>query len=365
MGNKIVCLVVFIFCISLSVCIGGEKDIALSGLKGVFVILKLNDRSPQGMRPYKERISRPFLLEYLKNDITERFRSRPEFILFRPGAAKLVVKIIITGNRSAETYSITTEASLRRETNVWDYSCSDYWNEKKYLDIFHAEKQAVKRAEIKLEDDKNTYRQIRGMPYDKSKWSTLSSYNLYLEISLNEQKERLEKSKEVLSEAKARLKEAIIRRKITYTIKQTLSTVVDQFFNDYVSSSTRCQTTASDVDNRTFNNLYGTWISAGYECPLQNTENIIVLRKSRELDDNQYGLIICRDGKLTERNNAGWCGTPPITYKNYEGEWKKLSNNLLKITVGYWGGTTSYQMEIVSLSDDEMRISIHKRKRLP
>ncbi len=106
-------------------------------------------------------------------------------------------------------------------------------------------------------------------------------------------------------------------------------------------------------DNHTFNDLYGTWVWAGYE------ERTTILKKSSELNDNQYGLIIRPGGKLIERKNAGFCGTPPITYANYEGEWKALSKNLLEIIVGYWGGTTSYQMEIVSLSSDELKIVYH------
>lgn len=113
------------------------------------------------------------------------------------------------------------------------------------------------------------------------------------------------------------------------------------------------QPTDSDAENYKLNDFYGTWVRSGYE------ESITVLKKSRQLDENQYGLIIRRDGKLIERKNSGYCGTPPITYANYEGEWKKLQDNLLEITVGYWGGTTSYRIEIVSLSYYELKISYH------
>jgi hypothetical protein len=106
-------------------------------------------------------------------------------------------------------------------------------------------------------------------------------------------------------------------------------------------------------DNHGFSPLYGTWVWAGYE------ERATVLRRSSELDDNLYGLIIRPRGKLTERKSAGWCGTPPIIYANYEGEWKALSRKLLEITVGYWGGTTSYHMEIVSRSPEELKIVYH------
>ncbi|MFQ6091227.1 MAG: YCF48-related protein [bacterium] len=102
-----------------------------------------------------------------------------------------------------------------------------------------------------------------------------------------------------------------------------------------------------------FDDLYGTWVRTGYD------ENITILRKSEELDDNEYGFIIYPDGKFIERKNAGWCATPPITYANFEGGWKRMSQNLLDITVGYWGGITSYQMEIVSLTPGELKILYH------
>lgn len=102
-----------------------------------------------------------------------------------------------------------------------------------------------------------------------------------------------------------------------------------------------------------FNDLYGTWVRTGYE------ENITILRKSEQLNEHEYGFIFCPDGKFVERKNAGWCGTPPITYANFEGEWIKLSESLLDIIVGYWGGTMSYKMEIVSLSSDELKILYH------
>ncbi len=118
--------------------------------------------------------------------------------------------------------------------------------------------------------------------------------------------------------------------------------------------ATSCsQPTDSNEDNQTFNNIYGTWVMVGYE------DSVAILRVSKKLDDNQYGFIFQSFGRFIERKNAGWCGTPPISYANYEGGWKKLSESLLKINVGYWGGTTSYQMEIVSLSSDELKIIYH------
>lgn len=99
--------------------------------------------------------------------------------------------------------------------------------------------------------------------------------------------------------------------------------------------------------------LFGTWVRAEYE------EGIMALRESEELQQDEYGFRIHSDGQFLERKNAGWCGTPPISYANYEGEWKGLSESLLEITVGYWGGTTSYRMEIVSLDSADLQVRFH------
>lgn len=111
--------------------------------------------------------------------------------------------------------------------------------------------------------------------------------------------------------------------------------------------------TDSDETDSMFYDLCGTWVKVGRES------GAVVLRKSENLDDNQYGLILQPDGKLVERKNISWCATPPVIYGNYQGEWKMASESLIDITVGYWGGTISYQIEIVSLSFDELRIRYH------
>ena len=78
------------------------------------------------------------------------------------------------------------------------------------------------------------------------------------------------------------------------------------------------------------------------------------LERETELDQDKYGLIIEPSGKFTERKNSGWCGTPPITYANFDGNWEYSIDSLLNIEVEYWGGMTNYKMEILSIKDDEL-----------
>ncbi|MCK4747370.1 MAG: hypothetical protein KAT15_10055 [Bacteroidales bacterium] len=100
--------------------------------------------------------------------------------------------------------------------------------------------------------------------------------------------------------------------------------------------------------------IVGTWVE---EVDLTHVEDgTTQLKRADELDPSLYGFTIKDDGSFVERKNAGWCGTPPISYDNFDGTWVALSDSLLEITVGYWGGTMTYQMRIVSLDQEQLRI---------
>jgi hypothetical protein len=96
--------------------------------------------------------------------------------------------------------------------------------------------------------------------------------------------------------------------------------------------------------------VVGTWVEEEY------VEDLRRLRRSSDLDPASYGFSIRENGEFIERKNAGWCGTPPITYANFEGTWEALSDSLLDITVGYWGGMMTYQIRIVSLDHEKLAI---------
>ena len=114
---------------------------------------------------------------------------------------------------------------------------------------------------------------------------------------------------------------------------------------------TACEKESVDIEALGENEgIIGTWIENGYE------EDLTLLKHADILDPSKYGFTIADDGSFVERKNAGWCGTPPITYENYEGSWVALSDSLIEITVGYWGGTMTYQMRIVSLDAEDLQI---------
>ncbi|MFO7445310.1 MAG: hypothetical protein R6W90_03045 [Ignavibacteriaceae bacterium] len=112
---------------------------------------------------------------------------------------------------------------------------------------------------------------------------------------------------------------------------------------------TSCSDTISSPDNIK-STLMGTWVHDNY-----SEYNVRIMRKSQTLKKDNYGFIFYRDGGFVERNINGWCGTPPVAYNNYEGEWVTESDSLIKITVEYWGGITEYRIKIISLTRSELK----------
>ena len=96
--------------------------------------------------------------------------------------------------------------------------------------------------------------------------------------------------------------------------------------------------------------IMGTWIEEGY------MGDTTLLKRAGELDEHKYGFVLMQDGTFIERKNSGWCGTPPIAYANYEGTFDVVSDSLLSITVGYWGGMMTYQIRVVSLDQEDLAI---------
>jgi len=97
--------------------------------------------------------------------------------------------------------------------------------------------------------------------------------------------------------------------------------------------------------------LVGSWINPQY------TDTLVTYTPADNRVENQYGITFKPGGKLVERQNSGWCGTPPVTTADYEGSWTQDSS-LVNITVGYWGGISTQIWNIVSLNNGKLTVYI-------
>lgn len=87
------------------------------------------------------------------------------------------------------------------------------------------------------------------------------------------------------------------------------------------------------------NPLIGNWTYSHYA-----DDALFFERSNGFINDHCYRFK--PDGSMTERKNAGWCGTPPISYDDFAGTWTVKNDTLIEVSVGYWGGTDSYTLDI-------------------
>ena len=101
--------------------------------------------------------------------------------------------------------------------------------------------------------------------------------------------------------------------------------------------------------------LIGYWINPVID------DTTLTYERANALTDNEYGFAFQSGNVFIERKNAGWCGTPPISYADFEGTWI-TTNSLINITVRYWGGWADYQWKIISAAKNKLTIYRLKEK---
>jgi hypothetical protein len=95
--------------------------------------------------------------------------------------------------------------------------------------------------------------------------------------------------------------------------------------------------------------LFGNWSNTSYN------DSLIASTRVAELPDDEYGFSFLEDGVYIEHKNAGWCGTPPVTYASDTGSWS-LIDSVIFIEVGYWGGNTFSEWKIKSISETTLEV---------
>ncbi len=102
-------------------------------------------------------------------------------------------------------------------------------------------------------------------------------------------------------------------------------------------------------------NLIGVWEYDSYE-QLTDTTGAEIYRKVNKIATDKTGITFKNNGVFLSKQNAGWCGTPPISYAEYDGTFNVGDKNVLNINTKYWGGKSSYKMEVLELSNRELRV---------
>lgn len=105
-----------------------------------------------------------------------------------------------------------------------------------------------------------------------------------------------------------------------------------------------CESNEIEID--TNNLLYGSWVS-----PVYDTETT-TFKRGANLPKEAYGVSFSKDGVFKEKT-SGWCGTPPLTFFEIEGNFQ-LENTLISISTQSY--PTNYAWRIISLTKEELVI---------
>jgi hypothetical protein len=99
--------------------------------------------------------------------------------------------------------------------------------------------------------------------------------------------------------------------------------------------------------------IIGHWISPVY------IDTLVQYTRAEGLNENDYGISFNPGNSLVERQNAGWCGTPPISFANYNGTWSK-TGDIIDITVDFWGGKANHKWKVIA--NDKKTLTIYSVK---
>lgn len=83
-------------------------------------------------------------------------------------------------------------------------------------------------------------------------------------------------------------------------------------------------------------------------------DTIQSIEKFETLPNDNYAISFLKSGQLKEIKNSGWCGTPPISYGEFEGTWAFLDDSTLFLESTYWGGDMTMKWRIVEINNSEM-----------
>jgi len=105
----------------------------------------------------------------------------------------------------------------------------------------------------------------------------------------------------------------------------------------------------NDLKSENAELIIGNWISPFY------IDTIVQYTRAEKLKDDDFGISFNPENTLVERQNAGWCGTPPISFANYNGTWSK-TGDIIDITVDFWGGKANRKWKVIAINSKTLTI---------
>jgi hypothetical protein len=116
-----------------------------------------------------------------------------------------------------------------------------------------------------------------------------------------------------------------------------------------IASTIGCEKDNETITINESDILIGHWLN-----PISN-DSELKLTRANSLKDNEYGISFLEKSNFIERS-SGWCGTPPITFFDFQGTWKRNNSNLIITIDNGINGMEDVKWEIITLNDNYLII---------
>lgn len=107
-----------------------------------------------------------------------------------------------------------------------------------------------------------------------------------------------------------------------------------------------------NLSNPLTEKLIGYWVN-----PV-STDTLITYTKASFLINDEYGFQFVEDHYFMERRNAGWCGTPPVVYADFDGNWT-IKDSIISVTLNHTEGLIYYVWQVISV--DQNNLTLYKK----
>ncbi len=100
----------------------------------------------------------------------------------------------------------------------------------------------------------------------------------------------------------------------------------------------------SELEIDPSNLLIGNWTEPTYD------NETITFNRSNTIQNNSYGVSFKNTGVFIE-HTSGWCGTPPLIFTDYPGNWQ-AQDRLIMVSMQHFPG--NFNWRIVSLTENQL-----------
>jgi hypothetical protein len=129
----------------------------------------------------------------------------------------------------------------------------------------------------------------------------------------------------------------------------TLKTIIKAVLFLVIVTQIGCEEDSQSIMIDETDLLIGHWIN-----PISN-DSELKLTRANSLKDDEYGISFLLENQCVERS-SGWCGTPPLTFFDFEGTWTKNESILIMTIDNGMNGLEDVKWKIKTLNDNYLII---------